>query len=64
MHFLVSHVPKFAKNHRTLGYLSEQSLESLHARVNGVERQFAGIRDVERRMKMIMQHIYVTSSVD
>lgn len=62
MHFLVTHVPQFARRHKTLGLLSEQSLESLHAKVNGIERQFSGIRDVERRMKLMMQHLYVISS--
>jgi hypothetical protein len=63
MHFLVTHLPNFAKQHRTLGLMSEQSLEALHCRVNGIERQFAAIRDDERRLKMIMQHLYVSSSV-
>jgi len=63
LHFLTAHLHNFAKKNGTLGLLSEQSLESLHARINGIERQFAGIRDVERRMKLAMQHFYVTSSV-
>jgi len=63
LHFLTAHLHNFAKKNGTLGLLSEQSLESLHARINGIERQFAGIRDVERRMKLVMQHFYVTSSV-
>uniref|UniRef100_A0A914W7S0 Uncharacterized protein n=1 Tax=Plectus sambesii TaxID=2011161 RepID=A0A914W7S0_9BILA len=39
MHFLAAHLPTFARRHGTLGLLSEQSLESLHAKANGIERQ-------------------------
>jgi hypothetical protein len=63
MHFLVTHVPSFARRHKTLGFFSEQSLESLHAKINGYERQFSGIRDPERRMKMIVQHFHLSTSV-
>uniref|UniRef100_A0A914UMW3 Uncharacterized protein n=1 Tax=Plectus sambesii TaxID=2011161 RepID=A0A914UMW3_9BILA len=36
LHFLTTRIPQFARTHKTLGLLSEQALESLHARINAV----------------------------
>uniref|UniRef100_A0A914WYH0 Uncharacterized protein n=1 Tax=Plectus sambesii TaxID=2011161 RepID=A0A914WYH0_9BILA len=44
IHFLVAHLPTFARRYNTLDLLSEQSLESLHAKVNRLEQQFATSR--------------------
>uniref|UniRef100_A0A914WQ97 Zinc finger PHD-type domain-containing protein n=1 Tax=Plectus sambesii TaxID=2011161 RepID=A0A914WQ97_9BILA len=63
MHFLTAHIPAFARRHRTLGLISEQPLESLHARINKLERQYSAYRDVERQMRMVAQELYIKSSV-
>ena len=61
IHF-ITHLPTFAKKHRTLGLLSEQPQESLHAKMNAKERQYAAVPDTERRMRLMLQHHYVTST--
>uniref|UniRef100_A0A914VGX3 Zinc finger PHD-type domain-containing protein n=1 Tax=Plectus sambesii TaxID=2011161 RepID=A0A914VGX3_9BILA len=63
MHFLATHLPAFARRHRTLGMLSEQSLESLHAKVNAIERKFAAFRDERHQMIAVYQDLHVMSSV-
>uniref|UniRef100_A0A914VSH0 Uncharacterized protein n=1 Tax=Plectus sambesii TaxID=2011161 RepID=A0A914VSH0_9BILA len=36
MHLLIAHLREFAKRHKTLGLLSEQALESLHAKIASI----------------------------
>lgn len=52
MHMLIEHVPDFVRHHRTVGLLSEQALESLHATVNKLHRRFACIRKTQRKQEM------------
>uniref|UniRef100_A0A914V3J0 Uncharacterized protein n=1 Tax=Plectus sambesii TaxID=2011161 RepID=A0A914V3J0_9BILA len=59
MHFLVSHLPEFARHHKTLGLISEQPLESLNAIMNKLECHFSAIRDGEQHMKLILQQFYI-----
>ena len=61
VHELVCTVPRFVQNHRTIGLLSEQSAESLHAAVNCEARALAGIRSKSKqfRLQFIRQEIVV-----
>jgi hypothetical protein len=63
MHFLLSHLSTFLHRHNTLGLMSEQALESLHATVNRLERQYGGVHDLERRWRLIAQHLYASSTL-
>lgn len=52
LHILLEHVPEFVKEFKTLGLLSEQGIESLHAQFNRIDRLFK-MRGDKRRMPLI-----------
>lgn len=57
LHFLVAHIPQCAIKWRTVGLLSEQGLESIHASLNAEERVYASVRDKQERLYHIFnQH--------
>jgi len=45
LHMLAIHIPAFAREHRTVGLLSEQTGEAMHAQVNRLLRDYAGMGD-------------------
>ena len=56
LHFLLCHVPECAILWNTVGFLSEQGIESLHAQLNADERIFASVRDDTTRVKLMFRH--------
>ena len=54
MHELIFDVPRFAKNHATLGLLSEEEGESLHNSVNQELRQLHGVRDEKQKLRLLL----------
>eukprot|EP00112_Aurelia_sp_Birch-Aquarium-sp1_P014119 Seg3023.1 transcript_id=Seg3023.1/GoldUCD/mRNA.D3Y31 product="hypothetical protein" protein_id=Seg3023.1/GoldUCD/D3Y31 len=64
MHELVFTVPKFVKEHKTLGKLSEEEGESLHAAVNQELRQLACVRDQAEKIRLVLERQELRSSVN
>lgn len=63
MHLLVHHVPKFARQFRTVSMFSEQGLESSHAFINRLYRQFCVYRNKTRRLELVAKHHELLLSV-
>eukprot|EP00112_Aurelia_sp_Birch-Aquarium-sp1_P023111 Seg6757.3 transcript_id=Seg6757.3/GoldUCD/mRNA.D3Y31 product="hypothetical protein" protein_id=Seg6757.3/GoldUCD/D3Y31 len=63
MHELVFMVPKFVKELKTLGKLSEEG-ESLHAAVNQELRQLACVRDQGEKIRLVLERQELRSSVN
>jgi hypothetical protein len=55
MHFLSVEIPRFLRQFRTVGLLSEQNVESFHAHVNRLRRQYATVYAPHARYKLIFQ---------
>ena len=53
LHFLAIEIPRFVRQFRTVGILSEQNIESFHAQVNTLERQYSGMPNSIRRYEEI-----------
>ncbi|XP_072032273.1 uncharacterized protein [Amphiura filiformis] len=54
LHILICHIPEMAIRWKTVGLLSEQGLESLHASINSIKRVYASVRDKEEHMKLVL----------
>ena len=59
MHFYSFDVPRFLKKHKTIGLLSEEEGESLHAAINQQNRVLACIRDPATRMYTSLKRHFV-----
>ena len=55
IHELVFSVPRFAQRFKTIGMLSEEEGESLHAAVNMEHRQLVAVRNSSDRMSLIIK---------
>jgi hypothetical protein len=59
MHLLFAHLEDRLKTYRTIGLFSEDSMESIHAVVNRLDRVYASL-DSERKTKAILQSLEAT----
>ena len=64
MHFYSFDVPEFIKKHRTLGLLSEEEGESLHAAFNMENRQLVSVRQGGQRMYLSLKRHTLRSQCD
>lgn len=55
LHMLAVEIPRFARMHRTVGLYSEQAIESMHAEVNRLMRDYAGMGDTLDKHKLVFQ---------
>lgn len=55
MHKLIFTVPRFVRKFKTLGKLSEEEGESLHAAVNQELRQLACVRDQSEKIRLVFR---------
>ena len=56
MHHLLCHVAKFIDTYGTVGFFTEDALESIHARVNYFVARFASL-DPERRVRQVVRSL-------
>ena len=63
MHELIFTVPRFVRKFKTLGKLSEEEGESLHAAVNQELRQLACVRDQSEKIRLVLERQELRSSV-
>lgn len=59
LHLLEDHVVDFVRQHRVgFGFLGEQGAESIHAKFNGIRRNFVNMRNpVERLNAILTEHL-------
>jgi hypothetical protein len=55
LHMLAIHLPAFAQEHHTVGLLTEQTGEAMHAHVNQLLREYAGMGDCSRKYIQVFQ---------
>ena len=58
LHMLAVDVPRFARTHHTVGLYSEQAVESMHAEVNQLLRDYAGMGSTFNKHKLVFQALY------
>ena len=64
VHELIFSVPRFVKKHKTIGLLSEQSGESLHAAVNMEVRQLVSVKDKSQQIRLVFERQELRSLAD
>ena len=64
VHELIFSVPRFVKQHKTIGLLSEQSGESLHAAVNMEVRQLVSVKDKSQQIRLVFERQELRSLAD
>jgi len=64
MHFYSFDVPRFLKTFKTIGLLSEEEGESLHAAFNMENRQLASVRDPGKRIFLSLKRHSLRSQSD
>ena len=64
MHFYSFDVPNFVKQHKTLGLLSEEEGESLHAAFNMENRQLVSVRQGGQRVSLSLKRHSLRSKCD
>uniref|UniRef100_A0A7E4W533 ULP_PROTEASE domain-containing protein n=1 Tax=Panagrellus redivivus TaxID=6233 RepID=A0A7E4W533_PANRE len=57
LHILLNHMAEFADEHDTIGFFSEQSIESCHADVNAMSRRFC-YHDFGQQASAIMREFF------
>jgi hypothetical protein len=55
LHMLAIHLPAFAREHHTVGLLTEQTGEAMHSQVNRLLRDYAGMGDCSRKYIQVFQ---------
>jgi hypothetical protein len=55
LHMLAIHLPAFAREHHTVGLLTEQTGEAMHSQVNQLLRDYAGMGDCSRKYIQVFQ---------
>lgn len=63
MHILTRHVPEFARKYKTVGLMSEQGLESLHAECNSITRLYK-VRGDERSMRGVQEFHELAAAIE
>uniref|UniRef100_A0A915DGC4 Uncharacterized protein n=1 Tax=Ditylenchus dipsaci TaxID=166011 RepID=A0A915DGC4_9BILA len=58
-HLLCCHVGEFVRLHKFWGLLSEQSIESLHRKVNSDERRFGSMNNRPVILKKLFEESYL-----
>ena len=53
LHILICHIPELAQKWKTIGLLSEQGLEGIHACMNSIERIYSTVRDKCEHMRLV-----------
>ena len=63
LHLLEDHVVDFVKQYRVgFGFLGEQGAESIHAKFNGIRRNFVNMRNpVDRLSAILIEHLTQSS---
>ena len=52
LHILICHIPEFAQQFKTVGIMSEQTIETLHKVMNQVDRTYNSIKNKETRARL------------
>lgn len=64
LHMLIHHVPEFIQRFRTIGYFSEQAIESSHALVNKIERKCCSVRGDKERLNLVLKSHQLTLAME
>ena len=64
MHFLSFDIPRFLKTHKTIGLLSEEEGESLHAAINMENRVLACMKQDSKRLLLSLRRHAIRSECD
>ena len=56
LHILIVHIPEMAMQWRTVGLLSEHTIETMHHEINRVEEIYRCVPDKEKRTRLVFGH--------